>query len=263
MYDSMSTGLACARSDLDLAVRGLPLSNSTDVSAHFEKLKEGLQADSLITHVHPISTARVPLIKLVNFSNRQSIDLTKVNPKATSKPLNVNLTFEVLGSYDIHYGLQCIDYVQNLCTQQHHLKSIVIVLKKLLSTHRLNIPYEGGINSYSLTLLVSAFIGMGAEMENVGMRLMEILRYYGTIFNEREAAVMSNCLVAVKNPTNRLFVSDSFRPGLNLAASANKFNEVKELFKSLYNSLKDIVENWNTSNYKGKLLEAMTYSKNL
>lgn len=189
--------------------------------------------------------------------------MTKVNPKATNKPLNVDLTFEVLGSYEIYNGLQCIDYVQSLCTQQHHLRPIVIVLKKLLNTHRLNIPYEGGINSYSLTLLVSAFIGMGTEVENVGMRFMEILRYYGTTFDESEAAVMSNCLVAVKNLTKKLFVSDPFRPGLNLAASANKFHEVKEFFKLLYNSLKDIAENWNTTNYKGKLLEAVTYNKNL
>lgn len=63
----MSTSLACACSDLDLAVRGLPLSNSTDVIAHFERLKEGLLANSLITQIHPIPAARVPLIKLVSF----------------------------------------------------------------------------------------------------------------------------------------------------------------------------------------------------
>lgn len=63
------------------------------------------------------------------------------------------------------------------------LKPIVLVLKKILLVHNLNQPYLGGLNSYSLVLMTSAFLNHCAGVESMSKNLREILNYYGSYFD--------------------------------------------------------------------------------
>lgn len=38
------------------------------------------------------------------------------------------------------------------------MRPLVLVLKQVLMRRRMNIPYEGGLSSYALTLMVVAFL---------------------------------------------------------------------------------------------------------
>jgi len=38
------------------------------------------------------------------------------------------------------------------------LRSIVLIVKKLLAKYGLNKPYSGGLNSYSIVLMTSSFL---------------------------------------------------------------------------------------------------------
>ena len=38
------------------------------------------------------------------------------------------------------------------------LRSIVLIVKKLLAKYNLNKPYSGGLNSYSIVLMTSSFL---------------------------------------------------------------------------------------------------------
>ena len=69
MYGSMATGLAYEASDLDLAICGLPLDTRDELIISIEKLSEKLKLDPWVLSCQPIVTARVPIIKLVPFSD--------------------------------------------------------------------------------------------------------------------------------------------------------------------------------------------------
>ncbi len=57
-----------------------------------------------------------------------------------------------------HFGIQTCMIVQNYVQTYRHLKPVAILMKKYLAIHSLNIPYYGGLNSYSTVLMIIAFM---------------------------------------------------------------------------------------------------------
>lgn len=75
--------------------------------------------------------------------------------------LGIDITFEDgEGEEGIrsNQGLQCISYVRHLCLECGDLKSVVMVVKKLLHNFGLNSAYHGGLSSYTLVLMAHAFL---------------------------------------------------------------------------------------------------------
>ena len=48
--------------------------------------------------------------------------------------------------------------IKELQMKYKDLRSIVLIVKKMLSKHNLNKPYSGGLNSYSIVLMTSTFL---------------------------------------------------------------------------------------------------------
>ena len=70
LYGSMTTGLVYESSDLDLAICGLPLIEKEDLLYCIDQLADKLKEDASVISYQSISTARVPIIKLVySFNN--------------------------------------------------------------------------------------------------------------------------------------------------------------------------------------------------
>ena len=65
IYGSMSTGLALAQSDVDIAIRGLEITSKEQLLRHMQTLCNRLQEEPSILKCTFIQTARVPVIKLV------------------------------------------------------------------------------------------------------------------------------------------------------------------------------------------------------
>lgn len=103
--------------------------------------------------------------------------------------LGIDITFEDSSqsqqfSYTrVNHGISCINQTKQLCMDFPTLKPIVLVLKKILLVHNLNQPYLGGLNSYSLVLMTSAFLNHCAGVESMSKNLREILNYYGSYFD--------------------------------------------------------------------------------
>ena len=62
------------------------------------------------------------------------------------------------------------------------LRTIVIVLKKLLEYKDLNEPYRGGLSSYSLVLMITSFLNI-CDAHNKSKNLSEFLNFYGNYFD--------------------------------------------------------------------------------
>ena len=154
--------------------------------------------------------------------------------------------------------------------KHRELKPIVILLKKLLHVNKLNIPYFGtiqtditqigGISSFTLTLIVSAFLATSPPFPSVGHCFMNILEYFGKIFAAESMIVTQDCIAVTDFPDflgeATLFVSDPFRPEINAASNVTRFPEIKKCFSDAYDKLIQKYEEWvgpgdeNTSSVK-------------
>ena len=63
-----------------------------------------------------------------------------------------------LSVYKVHHAIKCIDLIQEQIVRHPTLRPVVLLLKMILLKHGLNQPYSGGLNSYSLVLMATAFL---------------------------------------------------------------------------------------------------------
>ena len=71
-----------------------------------------------------------------------------------------------------------IKELQRKCTD---LRSIVLIVKKLLARYNLNKPYSGGLNSYSIVLMTSSFLqkfGIN-NVSALSQNLSEFFSFFG------------------------------------------------------------------------------------
>jgi DNA polymerase sigma len=65
------------------------------------------------------------------------------------------------------------------------LRSIVLIIKKLLARYNLNKPYSGGLNSYSIVLMTSSFLhkfGIN-NVSALSQNLSEFFSFFGNFFD--------------------------------------------------------------------------------
>ena len=130
----------------------------------------------------------------------------------------------------------------------------------MLNSRNLNISYLGGMNSYTLTLIVSAFLTTKPEISCPAQCLMETLKFIGTEFDSNNMIIVGDDVVEVKDAFN-LYVEDPFRPGVNVARNVRRFKEIKEVIGNCYDTLISSYKEWgeiegkhNTGNTLNKLI---------
>jgi hypothetical protein len=84
--------------------------------------------------------------------------------------LNIDVTFDgfsVGGSSQenpqasgssMSLAISSVHKIKELQMKYSDLRSIVLIVKKLLARYGLNKPYSGGLNSYSIVLMTSSFL---------------------------------------------------------------------------------------------------------
>ena len=55
-------------------------------------------------------------------------------------------------------AISSVHKIKELQMKYSDLRSIVLIVKKLLARYGLNKPYSGGLNSYSIVLMTSSFL---------------------------------------------------------------------------------------------------------
>lgn len=126
----------------------------------------------------------------------------------------------------------------------------------------------GGLGSYTLSLMISAFLRMCPPLQTAGETLFEILRYYGYEFCQEKMAIVQGEYVMLmpeqyRIPSNihnmigkRLIVWDPFQPGMNAAINVTQFAEIQSCFRQAYSTLHTLKTQFDEqNNKKGVLLE--------
>lgn len=119
------------------------------------------------------------------------------------KILNIDVTFDGLGhmsSFDnpqssqpsaMSLALSSVHKIKELQMLNVDLRSIVLIVKKLLAKYGLNKPYSGGLNSYSIVLMTSSFLkryGIN-NVSALSQNLSEFFKFFANHFDPSQHGI--------------------------------------------------------------------------
>lgn len=131
-----------------------------------------------------------------------------------------------------------------------YLGHLVFLLKRLLRTNELNISFYGGLSSYCLTLMVTAFLRMRSPLPTPGEYFLDFLRYYWEDFDSSKMEIVNGEGISyfdIPYVSNQPFIMDIFQTEVNAAANVTRFNEIQDLFKKAYKKIISI-KDWASPN---------------
>ena len=139
-------------------------------------------------YIKPITTASVPVIK-IQFDITSLIDLNDVPNYIDEEDLNklkFDITFKEDDVYSEYY-IKTINFVQESINNYPYIKNIILFLKRYFKKINLNKSYNGGLSSYSLFLLVLAFLKNNKFSNDIsiGKQLYYFIEFY-SFFNFSE-----------------------------------------------------------------------------
>ena len=86
----------------------------------------------------------------------------------------------------IHLGENnVVEYIKNQIRVNPEITPLIHVLKRYLSLNRLNSSFNGGLSSFSLLLMIIAYVRYPKtnNISNLGSMLMGFLEFFGKYFN--------------------------------------------------------------------------------
>lgn len=147
-----------------------------------------------------------------------------------------------------------IKELQRKCTD---LRSIVLIVKKLLARYNLNKPYSGGLNSYSIVLMTSSFLqkfGIN-NVSALSQNLSEFFSFFGNYFDPMllgmDGSRFFNLSVEQQQMQENMWVLDIQNRENNTAKSAFRIAEIKSVFRSAYTLMTDELQQFEKNILQG------------
>ena len=225
VFGSFCTSLYLPTSDIDIVVMGewvkLPLYSLEEA---FLKADIAIE-DSILV----LDKTAVPIIKFID--------------KATEVKVDISFN-HMSGVHSVHLICQCIQ-------QFPLLPPLAMVIKQFLNQRQLNEVYYGGINSYSLILMLVSFFQChprnhsGEPSANLGVLLTEFFELYGRQFNYTKVGISvlnGGCYFpkeALENgmEDGLLYIQDPLCPTENASRGCYGIMQVKQSFEHAFNEL--------------------------
>ena len=250
IYGSYETKLSIEISDIDILIKfsknninNTNNKNNLNNLQHIEEMISLLyyqlnnnKAEYNIFQVNAIYTASVPVLKI-------KCDLTNIIPNDIKEmikkeylfnfeedilQLNFDFTFiEVNTINEDKYipSLEIVSYIKNSLNIYKEIKPIILFLKRYMKINKLNSSFHGGLSSYSLFLLLYAYIKSLNKCENsVGYYLYGFFEFYSN-FNFGIYSINAG----LNNPFTML--NELHESGIMLIDPITKLNVAKSTFK--------------------------------
>ena len=235
LYGSHATNLCLPWSDLDVVLikkyQNSYNRNNTNLEndnlVDLTKLYEIIRNEQWVKDCKLIGKATVPIIKLIAIQqyNNMSIDISIQDEK--------------------HFGLKCVDLVNNFIKEYKSLKPMVLAIKNILKQANLNDPYKGGISSYGLILMIVYFfkkqkksgvdISPGENNSNLGKLFFEFIQFYAIFFEPNKE------IINITNDINTKMFNEFDFPNIGhsldlvIVDPLNRFNNVAKSCIQFYN----------------------------
>lgn len=93
--------------------------------------------------------------------------------------------------------------MKNSIETTDYLHPVVLTLKYLLSEKKLNKPYKGGLGSFGLLVLCSAYMKTYSSYKSLSEAFINLLNFYSNVFDgdKQSIALYPNCPCFTERPT--------------------------------------------------------------
>ena len=242
-YGSYETKLNIEISDIDVLIKfcyqNLNSINSGNqyqvLSLLYDKLNKKKE-DYNILSIKAIFTASIPVLKIkCNLEdiipNKKIIEIKNIYDfNIEEEILQLNFDFTVtqvnnLNEEVIIPSLEIVPYIKKVMSNYSEIKPLILLLKRYMKINKLNSSYTGGLSSYSLFLLVYAFVkSMAFPANNLGQYLLGFLEFYSN-FNFGIYSINVN----LNNPF--ILLTELHECGMMLMDPITNLNVAKSTFK--------------------------------
>ena len=237
IYGSRATKLCLPWSDIDYVISGNDNNNVNDI---LQTLNDYLlnNNDNTFIDIKYLFSAAVPILKLLTNQDyhKISLDISIENPE--------------------HHGEECVNYIKGKIKEYEILTPITLALKTILQEANLNNPYNGGLSSYGVILLVIYYLKMqqmnkqDISMKNVGKIFYDMLYYYGYEYDINNPIIVGDYdnINEVKsrhlNYENKkeLVIVDPLNVANNVAKNTRQYQNLFLAFKIVCVSTKESCE---------------------
>jgi DNA polymerase sigma len=146
---------------------GLLYSNKNWLATVYQELmrEEQIGSNWLIS-LKFIENTAVPVIKLqcsyiAMQKDDELADTVKLTdgtvsryPEILRRPINIDITLMT----EHHNGILCVNLVKQFLKENQVIEPLILVLKQILKVWGFNEPYNGGLSSYALFLMIVSFL---------------------------------------------------------------------------------------------------------
>ena len=265
LYGSYSTGLCIEISDIDILIKFKiknknnidNFSNEQNIENIISLIEKALNKNKellKISQINPIYTASVPVLKiecklndLIPENIQNEIKKTYLfNFENEILKMNFDFTFHEVNNFKekkLTPSQEIINYIKDVIKEYSNIRPLLLVLKRYTHIKKLNSSFHGGISSYSLFLLLYAYIlQIFGKCEvnkdylklNLGKELLGFFSFYSNInFGLYSIDVKKNSPLNLldKIHENGILLIDPIT-GLNVAKSTFRIEQIKYAFNN-------------------------------
>ena len=178
-YGSYFTNLSIEGSDVDIRVYYKPKKPNLDFLKDIINLLNIHLND--FENINPILSASVPVIVLqINISKEVNNTILKFIPYFEKKDIshiNIDLTF-TSDEKEFQRPGEIVNYINNNVKNYEDIRPLLLVIKRYFRIMKMNKSFTGGLSSYSIFLLILAFLKNNEEKMNSGKLLYYIMEKY-------------------------------------------------------------------------------------
>ena len=237
LYGSRATNLCLMWSDIDIVICKEKL-NSVKIKQEINK-EEEIEAEDIneeisydfLEKLNDVLITDNSFVENIKYLNKAKVPIIKIK---TTKEYD-NVLIDITLQTKEHFGLKCVNLVKQLMKKYDTLEILLFPLKTMLKISGLNDPYNGGLSSYALILMIVYFLeyqkkkNKEISKDKIGNLFYDFLFFYGGRMDTNHIDIndINNMKI---NKTPYIFISDPLNNKNNVAKASFKYIEVKFIF---------------------------------
>ena len=233
LYGSRATNLCLMWSDIDIVIcnekRNMKLKEEIKKDSDMDSEDEEINYDFL-ERLNKILNNDIKFVESIKYLNKAKVPIIKIKTTKEYNSVMIDITLQTKD----HFGLKCVNLVKKLMNEYDTLEILLFPLKTILKISGLNDPYNGGLSSYALILMIVYFleyrkkISKEINKEKIGNLFYDFLFFYGGRMDTNHVDINNINNKINKNPF--IYIADPLNNQNNVAKTSFKFMEIKFIF---------------------------------
>ena len=239
IYGSRATNLCLMWSDIDIVIcneiyrmkKKEEINKEEDIELY--EYKEEINYDFL-NELYEILNYDTTFVENIKYLNKAKVPIIKIKTNKEYGNIMIDITLQTKD----HFGLKCVNLIKKLKKEYDTLEILLFPLKTMLKISELNDPYNGGLSSYALILMIVYFLEYQKKIKKeininkAGNLFYDFLFFYGGRMDTNHIDInnsnINNNMKINKNPF--IFITDPLNNKNNVAKTSFKYLEIKFIF---------------------------------